>query len=87
MMDWLGYAAGTCTTLSFLPQAIKVWRTRSVGDISGAMYGVFVAGLALWLVYGLALEAWPVVIANAVTLVLAGAILLMKWRFGGVPRR
>lgn len=79
--DWLGYSAGVCTTLAFLPQALKVWRTRSTGDISGSMYAVFLTGLVLWLAYGLVLRAWPVVIANALTLLLAGSILVMKWRF------
>jgi MtN3 and saliva related transmembrane protein len=77
-----GYAAASCTTFSFVPQVLKVWRTRSAGDISGGMYLLFIVGLALWMVYGAALSSWPILVANTVTIVLAGAVLLMKWRFG-----
>ena len=77
----LGYAAAICTTLSFVPQVLRVWRTRSADDISAAMYVLFVAGLALWIAYGVLLRAWPIVIANTVTIALAGAILVLKWRF------
>jgi MtN3 and saliva related transmembrane protein len=78
----LGYFAATCTTLSFVPQVLRVWRTRSAADISGWMYGLFITGLLFWIAYGLALDAWPIVIANSITVVLAGAILFLKWRFG-----
>jgi MtN3 and saliva related transmembrane protein len=86
MLDWVGYAAGVCTTLSFLPQAVRVLRTRSVEDISLAMYIVYIAGVAMWLAYGLVLNAGPIVIANAVSLVLAGSILVMKLRFREAPQ-
>ena len=79
--DWIGYAAAFLPTASFVPQAWLTFRTRDVRGISLGMYTVFTVGVALWLVYGLALGAWPVVIANAVTLSLALAILLMKLRF------
>jgi MtN3 and saliva related transmembrane protein len=77
----LGYAAAICTTASFVPQVLRVWRTRSADDISAAMYVLFIAGLALWIAYGLALRAWPIVVANSVTIALAGTILGLKWRF------
>ena len=77
-LDTLGYAAALCTTLSFVPQAIRVYRTRSAADISATMYTLFIAGLVLWIGYGLALRAWPIVIANTVTVLLAGWILAMK---------
>lgn len=76
-----GYAAASCTTLSFVPQVLKVWRTRSAQDISSGMYLLFILGLALWLVYGTARVSWPIICANTVTIGLAGAVLLMKWRF------
>lgn len=76
--DWIGYAAATLTTASFLPQAILTLRTRDTRGISLAMYGAFTAGVALWLVYGIALGEWPIVVANAVTLVLAATILGTK---------
>ena len=81
-IDALGYAAATLTTASFVPQAWLTFRTRDVSGISLAMYSVFTIGIALWLVYGLYIEAWPVVIANVVTLALAAAILVMKLSIG-----
>lgn len=79
--DWIGYAAATLTTASFVPQALHTFRTKDVRGISLAMYSAFVVGILLWLVYGLLLGAWPIVIANAVTLTLAAAILAMKLKY------
>lgn len=78
----IGLAAGTCTTIAFLPQALKCWRTRSTRDISLSMFLVLVAGVALWLAYGLILGDIPLVAANGVTLLLAGSILVLKLRHG-----
>ena len=78
----LGFAAATCTTAAYAPQVIKVWRTRSTGDISLGMFLVLILGLALWLVYGLLSGDAPLVAANAVTMLLAGGILVMKLRYG-----
>lgn len=80
--ELIGYLAAALTTCSFVPQALHTFRTRDVSGISLGMYSVFTAGIALWLVYGLALSAWPIVAANAITLVLASAILGMKLRYG-----
>ena len=77
----IGTAAACLTTFSFIPQAIKTFRTKDVSGISLGMYGIFAAGVALWLIYGILLGAWPIIIANAVTLSLALAILWMKLRF------
>jgi MtN3 and saliva related transmembrane protein len=79
--DFIGYLAAILTTCSFVPQAWLTFRTRDVSGISLGMYSVFTTGVALWLVYGLLLGAWPIVAANAVTLALALAILVMKLRF------
>jgi MtN3 and saliva related transmembrane protein len=81
-IDVLGYVAATLTTASFVPQAWLTFRTRDVSGISLAMYSVFTLGIALWLVYGIFIEAWPVVIANVVTFALAAAILGMKLSMG-----
>ncbi len=81
MNDFIGYLAASLTTLSFVPQAWHTFRTRDVSGISLGMYSVFTLGVTLWLVYGLLLQAWPVVIANAITLILALAILGMKLHF------
>lgn len=79
-IDLLGYAAASLTTVSFIPQAWLSFRTGDVSGISVGMYSCFTVGVALWLAYGLVLNAWPIVIANAITLVLALAILGMKLR-------
>lgn len=80
--DLLGYLAAILTTCSFVPQAWQTFRTRDVSGISLGMYCVFSMGVALWLLYGVVLGAWPIVLANAVTLALALGILAMKLRFG-----
>ena len=76
--DILGYCAAALTTGSFLPQALLTLRTRDVSGISFGMYSAFTAGVALWLVYGVLLGQWPIVVANAVTLCLAFTILFVK---------
>lgn len=81
LTELFGYCAAVLTTISFLPQAWHTFRTRDVRGISLGMYSVFTAGVACWLIYGLLLGAWPIVIANVVTLVLAGGILVMKLRY------
>jgi MtN3 and saliva related transmembrane protein len=78
LTDLLGYCAASLTTLSFLPQALLTLRTRNVAGISLGMYSAFTLGVALWLVYGLVLGQWPIVVANALTLLLASVILVMK---------
>ena len=79
--DLIGYCAAFLTTVSFAPQAWLTFRTRDVRGISLGMYSVFAVGVALWLAYGLMLQAWPIVAANAITLALALAILAMKLRY------
>ncbi len=78
----VGFAAGVLTTVAFVPQVWQVWKSRSARDLSLPMYLIFTTGVALWLAYGLMTGATPVVAANAVTLLLAGAVLVMKIRFG-----
>ena len=77
----IGFLAAILTTASFVPQAWHTFQTRDVRGISLGMYSVFTAGVACWLIYGLSLGAWPIVIANVVTLALSGGILVMKLRF------
>jgi MtN3 and saliva related transmembrane protein len=78
----IGYVAGTCTTLAFLPQVIRTWKTRSTEDISLGMFSLMVFGIGLWLFYGVVTEDWPLIIADGFSLFLAAMILLMKIRFG-----
>jgi MtN3 and saliva related transmembrane protein len=79
---FIGFIAAILTTFAFVPQVLRVWRTRSTSDISLGMYALFTVGVALWLVYGILIESWPVIVANLVTLLLAGSVLVMKIRYG-----
>ncbi len=79
--DLIGYLAAILTTCSFVPQAWLTYKTKNTKGVSLGMYSVFTVGVALWLVYGLTIAAWPIVIANTVTLMLAVAILSMKLRY------
>ena len=78
----IGLAAAFCTTVAFLPQVIKTWRTRSTKDISLAMFLVFTTGIFLWLIYGVILRDVPLIAANGTTFVLSGTILYFKLRHG-----
>lgn len=78
----LGLAAAFCTTAAYAPQALKAWRSRSTADISLSMFLLMVTGIVLWLVYGVMIADLPLIIANGVTLCLAGAILALKLRHG-----
>jgi MtN3 and saliva related transmembrane protein len=77
----LGLIAGTLTTIAFLPQLHKTWTSKSAKDVSSVMMITFCIGVFLWFVYGLAIHAMPVVVSNAVTLVLALLILVLKIRY------
>ena len=74
----IGSVAACCTTIAFVPQVIQSWRTRDLSGISLPMYAIFTLGVALWLIYGLLNHDWPVIIANAITVFLAGVVLLLK---------
>lgn len=81
--DLLGYFAASMTTVAFVPQAWKTFRTHDVSGISLRMYSVFTTGVAAWLAYGVLQKDWPIILANAVTLVLAVGVLVMRLRFHG----
>jgi len=78
----IGLAAAFCTTIAFMPQVIRAWRTRSTTDLSLSMFLVFTTGIFLWLVYGLILQDVPLIAANGTTFVLSGTILYLKLRHG-----
>ena len=80
-IDWVGSAAACLTTASFMPQAWHTFRSRDVSGISLSMYSLFTLGVALWLVYGILLLAWPIIIANVITTSLALMILVMKLKY------
>jgi MtN3 and saliva related transmembrane protein len=80
--DCIGGSAATLTATAFIPQVWKIWRIKHTADISLGMYILFTVGVALWLVYGIMIESWPIIAANSLTLLLAGAVLVMKIKFG-----
>ena len=79
-IEIIGYCAAFLTTIAFLPQAIQSWRTRDLSGISVGMYSLFTVGVGLWLIYGLIIEKWPLIVANALTFALALSILVLKLR-------
>jgi MtN3 and saliva related transmembrane protein len=79
-IEIIGYCAAFLTTIAFLPQAIQSWRTRDLSGISVGMYSLFTVGVGLWLIYGLIIEKWPLIMANALTFALALSILVLKLR-------
>ena len=81
LADFIGLSAGTLTTISFVPQVIKTWRSKSADDISTAMFSLFSLGLILWLIYGVYLQSLPIILANAVTLFLTAVMLTLKYRY------
>jgi MtN3 and saliva related transmembrane protein len=81
LIDLVGWIAGTLTTIAFFPQLLKTWTTKSAKDVSLVMMVTFCVGVFLWLVYGLAIDAMPVVVTNSVTLILALLILILKIKY------
>jgi len=81
-INLIGSVAGILTTASFVPQILKVYRTKHVRDISIVMYSIFIMGVGLWTVYGFLINALPVIIANLTTLVFCFLIVYAKFKFG-----
>ena len=82
MSTAVGLLAGFLTTIAFVPQAWKIWKSKSAKDVSLPTFVAFTIGVALWLAYGILNQELPIIVWNAATLVLAGAILGMKLKFG-----
>ena len=78
----VGLIAGFLTTIAFLPQVMRTWKSRSTRDISLVMFSIYVTGIVLWLIYGLMLHDIPLIASNAITFLLSGIILLLKLRHG-----
>lgn len=81
LTELIGYGAAALTTFAFFPQVLHTWRLRSGRGISLGMYAIFTSGVALWLIYGLLLGAWPIILANIITLTLALSIIVMAIRY------
>ena len=81
-VEIVGFAAGILTTIAFLPQVIKIWKTKSTKDISLGMFITFTTGIFLWLIYGILINSTPIILANIVTFILSLTILVFKIRYG-----
>ena len=81
LIDGIGLVAGLLTTTAFIPQVLKIYRTKSGKDISARMISLFTAGLVLWLIYGILLRSLPLILSNVVTLILSLAIIALKIRY------
>ncbi len=81
-VDLLGFMAASLTTTAFLPQVLKIWQSKSTKDLSLPMLLTFIAGITMWLIYGLFLHSTPIIVANIITLALNLVILQFKLRYG-----
>ncbi len=81
-IDLVGYVAATLTTAAFLPQVVRVWQSQSTKDLSLSTLISFIVGVFMWLIYGLLVKSAPIIVANAVTLVLNLVILRFKLKHG-----
>lgn len=77
-IEIIGIVAGICTTIAFLPQVVKTWRSKSAKDLSLGMFSIFCTGVALWLTYGILIGDLPIILANSFTFLLAGCLLYFK---------
>jgi MtN3 and saliva related transmembrane protein len=86
-VDFLGLVAGACTTFAFIPQVLRVWKTRSAADISYGMYFIYLTGNGLWFAYAFYTSSFPLMITNVVTIILSGSVVFLKVRLerpGGI---
>ena len=80
-LKYIGFFAGFCTTIAFIPQALKVWKTKSTKDISLLMFLIFTTGVISWLFYGILISDFPIIVANSITLLLSIFILFYKIKY------
>jgi len=80
-VETLGMIAGTLTTIAFVPQVLKIYRTKSAKDVSYMMFSIFSTGIVFWLIYGILIRSTPIIAANAVTLTLSMIIIALKVRY------
>jgi len=78
----VGTLAGLCSMASFVPQVVKIAREKKTAGVALHTYALTVTGFVMWIAYGVLLGSWPVAVSNSVNLVLAGAILVLRWRYG-----
>jgi len=77
----VGTVAALLSITSFAPQILKIWKEKDASSVSLRTYIVTVTGFACWIAYGVLIKAWPVVVSNIASLLMSGAVLVMKWRF------
>jgi MtN3 and saliva related transmembrane protein len=80
-IEMIGYLGALLTTVSFLPQLMKIWRTKRADDLSVPAFSAFFAGVICWLVYSIEMRVWPMIAANSVTVVLAGGVVALALRY------
>lgn len=78
LTEIIGFIAACLTTIAFIPQAYHSWKTRDLSGISLPMYSLFSLGVFFWLIYGIMITSWPIIIANVITLLLACVVLILK---------
>jgi MtN3 and saliva related transmembrane protein len=82
LVPLIGLLAGTLTTIAYVPQVVKSWRSGSTSDVSLTMFAIMVTGVTLWLIYGVFVHDIPIMVANGATLLLAGTVLVLKIKNG-----
>jgi len=82
LVDIIGYAAGFFILISIIPQIIKSWKTKSTKDLSLSRYLIYILGVVLWLIYGIAIINGPMILINSINLLLASSVLYLKLRYG-----
>ena len=80
-VEWIGIVAGIMTTTAFVPQVYKTWKSKSAKDLSLGMFLIFVAGVILWLIYRVTINSFSIILANALTLIFSGLLLVFKLVF------
>jgi len=80
-IDIIGFSAGALTTLALVPQAFKAWKTKHTRDVSFGWIAILTSGVFLWLVYGILINSFPIIIANGATLILSFAVLTLKIKY------
>lgn len=81
-VDLVGFVAGACTTLAFLPQVMKVWKTKHTKDLSLGLFSLFLVGILLWLFYGVVVGSLPIIMANFITFIFVFILLVFKIKYG-----
>lgn len=81
LSEIVGFIAATLTTLAYLPQVIKTWKTKSAADLSLGLFSILTTGVFLWLVYGIMIDNAPIIASNVITLLLTGSMLYFKLRY------